>query len=582
MYILAVAVALFLWITDAPQWPGHRVSEPDPVAPQGATAVEVKPSGVPMHRASQRTAQPPRPGAFSGRVGESLSHTTAGTVSYVWRRATVMRAGTAYDAEPATPIFAGDRIESSEDSRLECQLGDGSLIVLGELSVLLLDRFHYDPMQLPEQSHAQVTLLRGYCRVTSGLVADLNRAGMTIRTPMGEITLHGCHVAVSHIDGCTRLNVMHLGAGDSVTALASRSGALLCDPQTGAPLPGAPGDRMSMTFVKANQSLKMVQQQTPTRYDMDREERRAAMTRTSCFVPGGYVMTPGPAGFAAAFKERGAGDQVASIQLEGASANAKALSPDKIRVQSVVFSGKDEAKPLSAYADVYPGIDLVYFGDDHEMEMVFVVHPGADPAMIKFAMTGGASAVGPAGDATFSSDRHTLKFSSALSYGNTESGRSPSAQPYTVEGQTLSFVAAPPAGGGVPSSQVQYIHVGVACFFQEPVTAILEPGTYFRGGLASEELVVAQANTVPLVADPFAGMVFANIPASAGETGWVEPSRPGPDVATAILLAPVSEPLSQSPPFVPPVPVPEQPVPPPLQPSIPEPETSFQSPSGNL
>ncbi|MBK8537802.1 MAG: SBBP repeat-containing protein [Candidatus Competibacteraceae bacterium] len=40
------------------------------------------------------------------------------------------------------------------------------------------------------------------------------------------------------------------------------------------------------------------------------------------------------------------------------------------------------------YANVYPGIDLVYYGNPQQLEHDFIVAPGADPAMIQLAISG--------------------------------------------------------------------------------------------------------------------------------------------------------------------------------------------------
>ena len=36
-----------------------------------------------------------------------------------------------------------------------------------------------------------------------------------------------------------------------------------------------------------------------------------------------------------------------------------------------------------SYADVYPGVDLIYYGNQGKLEYDFVVAPGADPKVIK-------------------------------------------------------------------------------------------------------------------------------------------------------------------------------------------------------
>src|SRR6266513_1461573 len=40
------------------------------------------------------------------------------------------------------------------------------------------------------------------------------------------------------------------------------------------------------------------------------------------------------------------------------------------------------------YHDIYPGVDLLYYGNQHELEYDFVVTPGADPNEIRFEVTG--------------------------------------------------------------------------------------------------------------------------------------------------------------------------------------------------
>src|SRR5262249_32593949 len=40
------------------------------------------------------------------------------------------------------------------------------------------------------------------------------------------------------------------------------------------------------------------------------------------------------------------------------------------------------------YQGVYPGIDLVYYGNQRQLEYDFVVAPGADPGRIRFSVAG--------------------------------------------------------------------------------------------------------------------------------------------------------------------------------------------------
>ncbi|MBS1212441.1 MAG: Cell surface protein, partial [Proteobacteria bacterium] len=51
------------------------------------------------------------------------------------------------------------------------------------------------------------------------------------------------------------------------------------------------------------------------------------------------------------------------------------------------------------YSEVYPGIDLVYYGNQRQLEHDFIVAPGADPARIRLAFDGARSlSLDPAGN----------------------------------------------------------------------------------------------------------------------------------------------------------------------------------------
>jgi len=51
-----------------------------------------------------------------------------------------------------------------------------------------------------------------------------------------------------------------------------------------------------------------------------------------------------------------------------------------------------------SYAQVYPGTDLVYYGNDGELEFDFAVAPGTDPSEIHLAIRGAKTLAKPNGD----------------------------------------------------------------------------------------------------------------------------------------------------------------------------------------
>ncbi len=91
---------------------------------------------------------------------------------------------------------------------------------------------------------------------------------------------------------------------------------------------------------------------------------------------------------------------VVRMQLAGANPAAAATGTGQLPGKSNYFIGNDPAKwrrdvPQFArvrYPSVYPGVDLVYHGNQGQLEYDFEVAPGADPSQIAFRFQGQESA----------------------------------------------------------------------------------------------------------------------------------------------------------------------------------------------
>ena len=84
-----------------------------------------------------------------------------------------------------------------------------------------------------------------------------------------------------------------------------------------------------------------------------------------------------------------------SLQLIGANTSAQATGVDPLPGKSNYFVGRDPAKwhtdvatyAKVRYSKVYPGIDLLYYGNQEgELEHDFVLAPGADPSAITIGL----------------------------------------------------------------------------------------------------------------------------------------------------------------------------------------------------
>jgi hypothetical protein len=85
---------------------------------------------------------------------------------------------------------------------------------------------------------------------------------------------------------------------------------------------------------------------------------------------------------------------VLRTQLIGANPAGKVTGEEELQGNVNYFIGDDPAKWRTGvatyarvrYREVYPGIDLVYYGNQGQLEYDFVVRPGADPACIRLSI----------------------------------------------------------------------------------------------------------------------------------------------------------------------------------------------------
>lgn len=93
-------------------------------------------------------------------------------------------------------------------------------------------------------------------------------------------------------------------------------------------------------------------------------------------------------------KSQIANDSVLEMRLPGANPNAPVSGINQLPGNSNYLIGSDPARWRTnipnygrvQYRDVYPGIDLAYYGNEGKLEYDFVVAPGADPGRIRLAL----------------------------------------------------------------------------------------------------------------------------------------------------------------------------------------------------
>jgi hypothetical protein len=117
---------------------------------------------------------------------------------------------------------------------------------------------------------------------------------------------------------------------------------------------------------------------------------------------------------------------VVRLQLIGANARAQASEEDKQITKTNYFLGNDPAKWHTnvpnygrvRYSGVYPGIDLIYYGNQRRLEHDFILAPNADPSRIVLEIGGNRRQdIDPAtGDLVFAANGAELRLRKPIAY----------------------------------------------------------------------------------------------------------------------------------------------------------------------
>jgi hypothetical protein len=92
------------------------------------------------------------------------------------------------------------------------------------------------------------------------------------------------------------------------------------------------------------------------------------------------------------------------------------------------------------YADLYPGVSLVFYGTERELEYDFVVAPGADPGAVELAFDGADSVrIDANGDLVVATASGDLRLRRPVIYQEAEGGRRPVEGGYTLDGARVRF-----------------------------------------------------------------------------------------------------------------------------------------------
>src|SRR5215475_12349543 len=115
---------------------------------------------------------------------------------------------------------------------------------------------------------------------------------------------------------------------------------------------------------------------------------------------------------------------VLRMKLVGASPNVRVMGSDELPGKSNYLIGNDPKKwrtkvPNYArveYGEVYSGVNLVYYGNQGQLEYDFVVAPGADPSQITLELGTGQSKIDVNGDLLVQTETGEVRFHKPVVY----------------------------------------------------------------------------------------------------------------------------------------------------------------------
>jgi hypothetical protein len=136
-----------------------------------------------------------------------------------------------------------------------------------------------------------------------------------------------------------------------------------------------------------------------------------------------------------------ANESILRMKLRNANVNARVTGLDELAGTSNYFIGNDPAKwrtnvPTYSkvkYEAIYSGIDLVFYGNQRQLEYDFIVAPGVDPHRIAFDVSGAKRIrKDEQGDLVFKTGEGEIRWHTPVAYQEKDGGRQKIAARYSI------------------------------------------------------------------------------------------------------------------------------------------------------
>ena len=208
-------------------------------------------------------------------------------------------------------------------------------------------------------------------------------------------------------------------------------------------------------------------------------------------IGGEFHKGPMPAGYPyKAGGETHLTESAVRVRLVGASPHPQVEGGDPLpgRVNYLIGAEKNWHRDIPTFGrvrfhNVYPGVDVVYYGSPSSLEYDFIAAPGADTSKIKFAIEGPAQTTQTAsGDIVIATTSGVIRINKPQNYQqNPDGSRTPVAGSFT-------FAKDSTLAAGVPTRQVEFQLASYdrnRTLFIDPVVNTIPYSTYFGGNGSS-------------------------------------------------------------------------------------------------
>ena len=139
---------------------------------------------------------------------------------------------------------------------------------------------------------------------------------------------------------------------------------------------------------------------------------------------------------------------IVRFRTVGSNPAAKVIGLDRMVSTSNYYVGRDKSKwrekvanyARVKYESIYPGVDLVYYGNQQQLEYDYIVAPGADPNSIRLAIAGAHKVrVAPNGDLLLETANGSMSHHKPVIYQEIDGSRREVAGNFILHGNRVSF-----------------------------------------------------------------------------------------------------------------------------------------------